>query len=279
MIFVLTTTLTSMLSAEAFTSPWRNSQPTCGSQLRRTRATRTHTLSSVPWALAAKDNGSDRTIDEEDDKLPPGMAEAFRRLESLESLGGATDTDDQRSLPKTPPQPISADAAKSVKDALAKNTDQPPVSLEKEAQLFQSMAKELEGLDEQSLYDSILASMETDADSSSNPDGTSDATTPSAPEEELLFSALEVNDNLMKQALAEALDEIEKENPSATETILNDKELMKEIEAIFERGNEKLMQSLADIRKEQVGITFCPWVSLIAAWTTCHLTSFLRASD
>jgi hypothetical protein len=48
------------------------------------------------------------------------------------------------------------------------------------------------------------------------------------------------------------MKEVKLNNPSIAESILDDKEIMKEIEVIFERGNEKLMASLEEIRKEQV---------------------------
>jgi hypothetical protein len=48
------------------------------------------------------------------------------------------------------------------------------------------------------------------------------------------------------------LKEVKVNNPSISKSILDDKEIMKEIEVIFERGNEKLMASLEEIRTEQV---------------------------
>ena len=57
--------------------------------------------------------------------------------------------------------------------------------------------------------------------------------------------------DFMDQALQEALRDVKVNNPSFTESILDDKEIMKEIESIFDRGNDKLMESLQEIRKEQ----------------------------
>jgi uncharacterized membrane-anchored protein len=62
-------------------------------------------------------------------------------------------------------------------------------------------------------------------------------------------------DDFMNQALEQAMREIQAEAPGAADlahAIRHDKDLMKEIEAIFDNGNNELLASLEDIRKEQV---------------------------
>ena len=65
-------------------------------------------------------------------------------------------------------------------------------------------------------------------------------------------------DDMMKRALQEALIEVRKTAPldlaSDPRSILNDKEMMKELNAIFDRANEQLLASISDIRKEQVRV-------------------------
>ena len=66
-------------------------------------------------------------------------------------------------------------------------------------------------------------------------------------------------DEMMKRALQEALIEVRKNAPmdpaSDPKSILNDKEMMKELNAIFDRANDQLLASISDIRKEQVRCT------------------------
>ena len=56
----------------------------------------------------------------------------------------------------------------------------------------------------------------------------------------------------MQDALQEALQQVKVNNPRMSDSILDDQEIMREIEGIFEQGNEKLMASLEEIRREQV---------------------------
>ena len=182
---------------------------------------------------------------DKDDDLPPGMADAFRRLESLESVGDLS----SKEQPKMPKQAAAAEQmTQAAKAALP--SYKPPVPLEKEAQMYQEMVKELESMNEDELYDSILMDM-------GDEELTAKVASPTASAAESLTQGLPqatggVNDELMNQALEAAITEIDKDYPALKDSILNDKELMKEIEAIFDKGNEKLMLSLEDIRKEQV---------------------------
>lgn len=67
------------------------------------------------------------------------------------------------------------------------------------------------------------------------------------------------SEQMMKQALQEALIEVRKNAPldpaSDPKSILNDKEMMKELNAIFERANAQLLASISEIREEQVHFT------------------------
>jgi hypothetical protein len=69
-------------------------------------------------------------------------------------------------------------------------------------------------------------------------------------------------EEFMNQALDEALKEVKVNKPSSVDSILDDKEIMQEIGAIFERGNDKLMESLEEMRREQVRL--CALACLLA---------------
>ena len=61
------------------------------------------------------------------------------------------------------------------------------------------------------------------------------------------------NEQLLDDALKEAMNEVQLNHPQLNErSILNDKEMMQEIETIFDRGNAQLIESLEEIRREQV---------------------------
>lgn len=185
-------------------------------------------------------NASDKkkSNDQEDDSSSdPSMADALRRLESLESLDDFPD--------RLPPKTSKSDGIPGSENS---PYNPPSVPMEKEVQLYQDMIKELETTDEQELYDAILSEM------GASRDDTWPASTIVDLEDEL---SGENNEAFMNQAFQDAMNELERENPSVTRDIFNDKELMREIEAIFERGNEKLMESLEDIRKEQVSTSSC----------------------
>lgn len=186
---------------------------------------------------ARSDDGDD---EDDEDPIVPGMADAFRKLGDLDSLD---DENAETSLP--PSQPTKKPAFSSPDDPLPSVEPAPP---EKEVQMYKAMVKDLEQQDEDDLYSNVLADM----------GGSKAPKEPASP-----FTSVDViesgtalgeTDEFMNQALKEAMKEVKLNNPSIAESILDDKEIMKEIEVIFERGNEKLMASLEEIRQEQVRI-------------------------
>jgi predicted ArsR family transcriptional regulator len=68
-------------------------------------------------------------------------------------------------------------------------------------------------------------------------------------------------DMFMNNALAEALAEARAKTPDElkadAENALDDEEMMKEIEEVFEKANQELLASLEDIRTEQVHQLHC----------------------
>jgi hypothetical protein len=184
---------------------------------------------------ARSDNGD--ADGDEDNAIVPGMADAFRQLGDLDSLG-----DGEEAKPAS--QPIKKATLSSPEESLPSVEPAPP---EKEVQMYKAMVKDLEQQNEDDLYSNVLADMggsagpkEPQASPTTSVDVIESGTT------------LGETEDFMNQALNEAMKEVKLNNPSIAESILDDKEIMKEIEVIFERGNEKLMASLEEIRKEQV---------------------------
>jgi hypothetical protein len=184
---------------------------------------------------ARSDNGD--ADGDEDNAIVPGMADAFRQLGDLDSLG-----DGEEAKPAS--QPIKKATLSSPDESLPSVEPAPP---EKEVQMYKAMVKDLEQQNEDDLYSNVLADMggsagpkEPQASPTTSVDVIESGTT------------LGETEDFMNQALNEAMKEVKLNNPSIAESILDDKEIMKEIEVIFERGNEKLMASLEEIRKEQV---------------------------
>jgi uncharacterized protein YukE len=176
------------------------------------------------------------------------MADAFRQLDKLGSL--------DESVAPVPSKPAGSTARGfSAQSKAIRTPPTEPVTPEKEAQQYTDMVKELESNSNDELYSTVLADMggrkqrsvAGETENTIPAQGSIDTAT-SVPPSEADTQAF------MDQALAEAMKEVKINNPSMAASILDDKEIMKEIEAIFERGNDKLLQNLEEIRKEQQGL-------------------------
>jgi hypothetical protein len=210
---------------------------------------------------------SDEDDDVETRGTAPGMKDAFRQLEALKSIGDLDSIESSskdesssaftKSMITTPIQPPSETTVPLAETA----------SPEQQIQVYTEMVKELEQQDQEDLYSDILVGM-----------GVGDPTTIASKSKTLLSSlsgeynnvassssVLETSDTeeFMNQALQEALQEAAANRDKATsaagssgssmtESVLNDKEIMKEIELIIERGNDQLMESIEEMRAEQV---------------------------
>jgi hypothetical protein len=177
--------------------------------------------------------------DDEEDAIVPGMADAFRQLGDLDSLG-----DGEEAKPAS--QPIKKPTLSSPDESLPSVEPPPP---EKEVQMYKAMVKDLEQQNEDDLYSNVLADMGGSASAEPKESQASPTTSVDVIESDTTLGETE---DFMNQALNEAMKEVKLNNPSIAESILDDKEIMKEIEVIFERGNEKLMTNLEEIRQEQV---------------------------
>lgn len=176
----------------------------------------------------------------------PGMADAFRQLDKLGSL--------DESVAPVPSKPAGSTARGfSAQSKAIRTPPTEPVTPEKEAQQYTDMVKELESNSNDELYSTVLADMGGRKQRSVA--GETENTIPAQGSVDTATSVPPSGADtqaFMDQALAEAMKEVKINNPSMAASILDDKEIMKEIEAIFERGNDKLLQNLEEIRKEQV---------------------------
>ena len=203
----------------------------------------------LPVLAARKKRNDD---DDDDDEGPKtGMEDAFRQFDALDSLG------EKEGLAST--VKLDDDAKAALKSEAA--------SMEKEVELFTSML----GDSDQDAYSDVMKDLGgTPKDLPPPPDKSerqisivegsvpSSSSTTSKSSQSNIPKSEEDTEKFMNQAIQEALDEARAMSPSdaagkkMSDSILDDEEIMKEIEEIFEKGNEKLLASLEEIRKEQV---------------------------
>ena len=194
--------------------------------------------------------------DDDDEQGAPGMNDAFQKLDSLvESLGGDGGSKKEPTTTSAPVQSsISADKG-MVPETGASETLTP----EKEVQMYTKLMKDLETTDDDQLYSDVMEEMGgTPTTASDSPSKTSGST---VSEISSVFDKLGTDstsnpdmEKFMDDALNEALKEVKLKSSDSlsSESILNDEKIMKEIEAIFDKGSAQLMESLEEIRKEQV---------------------------
>jgi hypothetical protein len=186
-------------------------------------------------------NNDDIDSDEPQDNA---MADAFRQLESLESLEEPI---------ISPPLRTSTTSTTSLKMGIDRVESVEPPSIETEAKVYQDYLQEVEVKSEFDLYEDLLTDMGGSVSSSwapplsrSSSDETPSPSSPTRPSS---------NEDFLNQALQEAMEEVKLNNPSISESLLDDDVFKKEVEAIFDKGNEQLLASLEEIRQEQVRVT------------------------
>lgn len=196
------------------------------------------TKSSSPILFAAKkDNGGDGNNDE----LSKGMEDAFRQLEELNSFG-----DDSFTVPERKVKQDEA-FAKAMQELDLKEIQQqtgPAPTPEAEAALYSDMAKEISGTSEMDIIDDLKSDLGSDSKTSIP------RFDPESRESE----------KFMEKAFDEALEEAKAKGGEESivvdkESILDNKEIMKEIEAIFDKANEQLLEGLEEIRAEQIELS------------------------
>jgi hypothetical protein len=213
----------------------------------------------------------------EDDSVQkrPGMDEAFRQLEALNSLD-----DPEEYVP--PPAKIKLDTNVVWDQTTVGTTNSPEtsenvaaasVSLEQDFAVYRDMAQELELNEEAAAYAEVVAELGNSAlqtndtysqvlydlgGTTTGKPKTASTSATTAPPSVLSLNEDSVNvdpaatEAFMEEALQEALQEVQINNPRVASSILDNQEIMREIETIFDQGNAKLLASLEEIRQEQV---------------------------
>lgn len=189
-----------------------------------------------------------------EDGVSKGMEDAFRQLDDLNALG-----DDSFTVPEKKVQQDEA-FAKAMQDLDLKGIeDVNPSTPEAEVALYSDMASEISGASESELIDDVKSEMGGSKTIFPKFD-------PSSRETEMF----------MEKALDEAIQEAKEKGDAIVdkESLLDNKEIMKEIEAIFDRASEQLLEGLEDIRKEQVGIMLAGWLLLYLSYLWPMIGSF-----
>ncbi len=191
--------------------------------------------------------------DESDSDERTGMNDAFKSLDALSSLDFG---DIKEEDPKSKTTDLIAD-----KDLL-KNVKTEPSDDKDEVKLYTEIVKEMENEGEDGIYDNIMGELKDSPSSSSSSaknvlsdaDGIGSVLGRDENEETLTVTEITQNtDEFMKRALEEAMDEVNSDKDAKLpEGILDDAEMMKEINAIFDRANEKILDSVAEMKAEQV---------------------------
>jgi hypothetical protein len=182
----------------------------------------------------------------DNDEEDPAMADAFRQLESLDSsalgeMGG-----------KGGGSVSSNIKAIESEDFIVRAALEDPPSLESEAKVYSDYLQEMEAKCEDDLYRAMLADIMEEGTTKPLPTTLRPPADVASKTSITSPSSGTDNEALWNQALEEAMDEVKLNNPKISESIMDDEGFKKEIEAIFDRGNEKLLASLEEIRKEQV---------------------------
>jgi len=205
---------------------------------------------------------------EKDDVERTGMEEAFASLNELGSPDLGTPAKSSESKLN-----LDGDIGTSSSEEL--QADNGDLSLD-EVKLYKEMYTEVEKDEGAEVYDDILGELSGETVSrpaaGSSIAGKGFGKTSAVPlddadgigainvDDDELLTAIELSqdtDEFMRKALEEALDEakIQTKSPTIDESLLNDKELMKEINAVFDKANEQLLAGVADIKKEQAEFT------------------------
>jgi hypothetical protein len=201
---------------------------------------RAYKTQTILYAKKKKDNEEEEEEDAMTSKSGVGMERAFQQLEQLSFL--PTDNSnllDNKNVPK-----IQA----SIENVQWTTPSTP--TPEQEVLLYKNMVQELEQTTEEDLYSNVLQDMGGGSSTSSSASGTDNTEEKTTDPPKPTTSA-----DFLNQALSEALQQVQVNTPSAADSILDDPELMNEIEAIFERGNAKLLEGLEAVRREQEQLT------------------------
>ncbi|CAJ1959407.1 unnamed protein product [Cylindrotheca closterium] len=185
------------------------------------RVERTTTTTSALYADGEKD----------DESIGKGMEDAFKQLDNLKSLD-----DDVFTVPDRKVQDEAFAKAMETLDLKGLEDVEPPPP-EAEAALYSDMASELASASEIDLIDDVksqLGGVKTEIPK--------------------FDPASRDTEKFLEKALTEAIEEASAMADVDKESLLDNKEIMKEIKAIFDRANDELLDGLEDIRKEQMAL-------------------------
>mmetsp|Transcript_11348 Transcript_11348/g.23496 ORF Transcript_11348/g.23496 Transcript_11348/m.23496 type:complete len:344 (+) Transcript_11348:165-1196(+) len=176
---------------------------------------------------------------DEEMNFGPGMEDAFKELESLSSLGG----DSPSEKPQEKEEAFaSAMEGLDLKDILSKAEAEVGSSPESDFELYKDMASELDVASSEE--DLIAADFKNDLEL--------------AESKEAGIPAIDT-EKFMDKAINEAINDAKEQDNSvnvddAKEAFLDNKEIMSEIEKIFDKANDDLMEELEEIRAEQAAL-------------------------
>ena len=195
-------------------------------------------------AFAGKD-------DDDEMSIGPGMEDAFKELEALQSLGDENAPERPKGKPKEKDKAFAkAIEGLDLKDILAQEGGGAATSTpESEVELFRDMASEIDAASSEE--ELIAADFKSDLEMEIEIVESGDA------------SGMPTVDTqkFMDKAIKEALQEAKQQDSSvdvadAKEAFLDNKEIMSEIEKIFDKANDDLLEELEEIRIEQVRACF-----------------------
>ena len=224
-----------------------------------------------------------KETDDQDERA--GMQDAFSSLDDLSSLDLGTPA-------KSSESKINLDLASVDVDKILKEQEEEGDGLtQDEVNLYKDMYQEMENDEGDSVYGDILSELSGDVTTTETTDSTPRSTSgkgfgkleinssPTKPlndadgigalssnqDDNEQLTAVELSqdtDEFMRRALEEALDDAKIQTQTAgagssivDESILDDEEFMKEINAVFDRANEKLIKGVSEIREEQAALT------------------------
>lgn len=167
-------------------------------------------------------------------ELPKGMEDAFRQLDELKSIDDGVDV----SRPDVKKKQDEAFAKAMLELDLKEIETEEPAPIESEVKLYKELASELETSTETDIIDDVKSDL--------------GATPTEFPK---FDPSSRDNDKFMEEALEQALEEAEKKAQMEInkDSLLDNKEIMEEIEKIFDKANSELLEGIEEMRKEQVG--------------------------
>ena len=204
-----------------------------------------------------------------DDDDRTGMNEAFKSLDALSSFD-LSDLQDDIGVDKVNKSTTNLKADEKILKGVSSSESSNSVDDQNEVKIYTEIVEELESEGEDGIYENIMGDLKDSPVSSSSSSSSTKSIFADADgigsvgqdENEETLTAVEISQNtdeFMKRALEEAMDEVKlkssedgKVDAKLPEGILDDAEMMKEINAIFDRANDKILDSIAEMKDEQV---------------------------